>query len=182
MANTKTTKSAITVFFPFLVFRNAFSVAKKVKTKLVAEQFYTCREVFHDDFPYYNNILISTKSCKYEKLKNVFLFIENKLCLESLSNIYYTQRKNVYYVKLSKFWQNKMRFNLLTLLLRSGMKKTNIITIESFCRSNQYLKETEPALNLFFSGRTKYKGKAKTWYSQFKNMSHEECYKFLFAN
>lgn len=43
----------ITILCPYKQIPNSFSVAiKNNKGFLVAEQFYKCREIFHEDFPY----------------------------------------------------------------------------------------------------------------------------------
>ena len=87
--------------------------------------------------------------------------------------------KNVYFIKLSNFWNKNIRYSLLTLLIRSALKNKNLVDFDQLIDNNRYLKQTKDALCLFFSGNTEYKGKNKSWYKQFKRMKTDECCKFL---
>lgn len=180
MANFKKESEIVNVFCPFTVLKNSFSVAKLKCKIFTAEQFYTCREVFHDDFPRYKNILISTPKYKLIRLLNLFNVIESKLNLNKKSKIYLTQRKNLYYVRLSRFWNVSLRYNLLTLLIRSGLKIKSLVNIDELKQHNKYLKITQSAFDLFFSGFIQYKGKKNTWYKCFNNKTNKECRKFLY--
>jgi len=179
MANTDTTFEQIKLLCPFIVLRNSFSVATKKNSNWVAEQFYTCREVFHDDFSRYGNIIVSTPQYKFKRLITFFDMVESILVIEKKSKLFFTQRKNVYFIKLSDFWNKNIRYSLLTLLIRSALKNNNLVSFDQLIENNRYLKQTKDALCLFFSGNTKYKGENKSWYKQFKSMKADECCKFL---
>lgn len=179
MANTNTTFEQIKLLCPFIVLRNSFSVATKKSNSWVAEQFYTCREVFHDDFSRHGNIVISTPQYKLKRLVAFFDIVESIIFVEKKSKLFLTQRKNVYFIKLSNFWNKNIRYSLLTLLIRSALKNKNLVDFDQLIDNNRYLKQTKDALCLFFSGKTEYKGKNKSWYKQFKRMKTDECCKFL---
>ena len=179
MANSKTTSGSIKLLCPYTVLKNSFSVATLRIDDWVAEQFYTCREVFHDDFPRYSNILISTPQYKFKRVFQLFQNMESWLDIDKKSEIFLTQRKNIIFIKLSKFWNTSIRYSLLTLLIRSGLKIKHEITLSTLIEKNRYLRHSKNSLMLFFSGYVGYKGKNKSWYKQFKNLSEKDCLKFL---
>lgn len=170
----------ITVLCPYKQISNSFSVAiKNNKGLLVAEQFYKCREIFHEDFPYTKNLIVCTPPYKKKRLYNTFEFIEKHLNIKNKSKIFLTQRKNLFYVKLSDFWKSKIKFSLLTLLIRSGLKINDDISLEKMATKLSYLKKTKEALYVFFTGNTRYYGKNSSWFKEFKDKSAEESAKLL---
>lgn len=179
MASVETTLDQVNILFPFMVIRNCFSVANKKGNTYISEQFYNCREVFHDDFPRFNNILISTQKYKCKRLVSLFDLIETKLNLKERSKIYLTQRKNVFFISLSNFWNNNIRFSLLTLLIRSGLKIKYLNCLQDLLSHNTYLRQTENAFNLFMDGFTKYYGNNISWYKQFQELDTDSCMKIL---
>jgi hypothetical protein len=65
------------------------------------------------------------------------------------------------------------------LLLRAALKISKNLSLDLIIKKSLYLKKTFNALNLFFSGNTKYCGKNNSWYKEFKNKGMEECEKLL---
>ena len=108
----------VRILLPYKEAINGFSVAlAKRNDFFVAEQFYNCREVFHNDFPTTKNLLICIQPYKKPRIINLFKFIEDKLMIRNKSKVFFTQRKNIFFIKLNKFWQTKIKFSLLTLLI-----------------------------------------------------------------
>ena len=170
----------IKILFPYREKNNSFSVVSSKKNNfLVAEQFYDCREIFHEDFPITKNLLICVPSYKKNRIIKLFEFLESELNICNKSKILMTQRKNIFFIKLSNFWQSKIKFSLLTLLIRSGLKLLVIKNIKQILEKSFYLKKTINAFDLFFSGHTRYYGKKNSWYKEFRNKSKEECEKLL---
>lgn len=180
MASFETTLDQVNILFPFMVIRNCFSVANKKGNTYISEQFYNCREVFHDDFPKFNNILISTQKYKCKRLISLFDLIETKLNLKKKSKIYLTQRKNVFFVILNNFWNDNIRFSLLTLLIRSGLKIKDLNCLQDLLSHNTYLRQTENAFLFFMDGFIKYDGDNSSWYKQFHNLDADSCMKILY--
>lgn len=159
---------------------NSFSVAKTKKNGFyLAEQFYNCREIFHEDFPIVSNLLICMPSYKKNRLKKLFQFIENELGILDKSSVYITQRKNIFFIKLSNFWKSKIKFSFLTLLIRAGCRISTDLSLDLILSKSSYLRKTEKAFYVFFSGNTRYYGKKNSWFKEFRNKSKEECEKLL---
>lgn len=174
------TEKIIKILLPYKEKINSFSVAlSKRNDFFVVEQFYNCREIFHEDFPITNNLLICVPSYKKNRIIKLFEFIENKLNVLKKTKVFITQRKNIFFVKLSVFWQSKIKFNFLTLLIRAGLRISDELSLEKILNKSSYLKKTTNAFYLFFSGNTKYFGKKNSWFKEFGNKSKEECEKLL---
>jgi hypothetical protein len=170
----------VRILLPYKEISNSFSVAlTKRNGFFVAEQFYKCREIFHEDFPITKNLLICVPSYKKNRIIKFFDFIENQLNIDNKSKIFITQRKNIYFVKLSKFWKTKIKFSLLTLLIRSALRIIKNLNLIKMLEKSFYLKKTINAFDLFFSGYTRYYGKKNSWYKEFNNKSAEDCKKLL---
>ena len=166
----------IRILLPYKEITNGFSVAlSKRNNFFVTEQFYNCREIFHEDFPTTDNLIICVPAYKKNRIINFFKFVENKLKIDKKSQVFITQRKNIFFIKLSVFWKSKIKFNLLTLLIRSGLKIAKFLSLKLILEKSFYLKKTTNAFNLFFSGNTRYYGKKNSWYKEFKNKGMEEC-------
>jgi len=170
----------IRILLPYKEKTNAFSVAlSKRNDFFVVEQFYNCREIFHEDFPTTKNLLICVPSYKKNRIIKLFEYLENKLNVLKKSKVFITQRKNIFFVKLSVFWQSRMKFSLLTLLIRAGLRISDGLSLDKIMNKSSYLKKTSNAFYVFFSGNTKYSGKKNSWFKEFRNKSMEECEKLL---
>jgi hypothetical protein len=157
----------------------AFSIAEDFKGRVCVPCWYDCREIFHADYPRANHIFVNHKKTNCGKIENFLLSIEDMLGISKKSKYYKTGRKTVSMFLLSSFWNNEIRFTLLTLLLRTAgyynMSKYNN-RIFSRCK---YLSETKNAVNIFMDGNFKYNGNMYSWYKQFKHLSIKECKKLL---
>lgn len=170
----------VRILLPYKEAINGFSVAlAKRNDFFVAEQFYNCREVFHNDFPTTKNLLICIQPYKKPRIINLFKFIEDKLMIRNKSKVFFTQRKNIFFIKLNKFWQTKIKFSLLTLLIRSALKISENLNLIKILEKSFYLKKTMNAFNVFFSGSTRYYGNKNSWYKEFKDKSMEDCFRLL---
>lgn len=170
----------VKILIPYKEINNSLSVATAKRNGFfVAEQFYNCREIFHEDFPIASNLLVCIPSYKKTRLIKLFEFIESELNILKRTKVCITQRKNIFFVKLSNFWKSKIKFSLLTLLIRAGCRISNDLSLFSLVTKSSYLKKTYNAFYLFFSGNTKYYGKKNSWFKEFKNKSKEECEKLL---
>lgn len=152
--------------------RGSFSKILFIKDDgtLIAKEWLYCREYFQDEFKGLKQFLFChTKN----KSKNVLFFInliEKKLFLKKMSIVGTTQRNNISWVKPSSWWtKTSMKRSLFTALLRCGQKynleKDNF---EEALFSCFYTKDTEYAVRRFLKGYTKYTGKKKGWYNQFR--------------
>ena len=170
----------IRILLPYKENINSFSVTVTKRNGFhVAEQFYNCREIFHEDFPTTNNLLICVPPYKKNRIIRLFNFIENHLNVDKRTKVFMTQRKNIFFIKLSIFWKSKIKFSLLTLLIRSGLRNSTLTNLSQIVEKSSYLKKTHDAFYVFFSGNTKYCGKKNSWFKEFKNKSKEECEKLL---
>jgi hypothetical protein len=170
----------IRISLPYKEKINSFSIAVMGNNSVfVAEQFYNCREIFHEDFPTTKNLLICVPAYKKNRIINFFNFVETKLGIPKKSKVYLTQRKNIFFINLSNFWKSKIKFSLLTLFIRSGLRIAKDLEVDKLIQKYFYLKKTSNAVNVFFSGKTRYCGKKNSWYKEFKNKSMDECLKLL---
>ncbi len=175
-----TTEKIIRILLPYKEKVNSLSVAETKRNGFyVAEQFYNCREIFHEDFPTTNNLLVCVPSYKKNRIIKLFDFVESHLGVIRKTKVFLTQRKNIFFVKLSNFWKSKIKFSLLTLLIRAGLRSAMLTSLSQIVEKSSYLKKTNDAFYVFFSGNTKYCGKKNSWFKEFKNKNKEECEKLL---
>lgn len=157
----------------------SFGMAENFKSELLVNGWYTCREVLHDNYPISNHLFITHNAEEYANLVSYIFSMENKLGIENPSVVFKTFKKTSSCIVLSGFWKNKLRFTLLTMILRFAIlnkKRTFKLHDLSECK---YLSITMPALDLFFSGKRTYKGRKSSWYEQFKNLNLQQCSKYL---
>lgn len=150
------------------------------KKKLFAKGFHGCRESFHYQCIKNKRMLFCSKFSGEETVdvrNNVIKFmnfVEDKLNVKS--EFYFTDKKNIIYIKFHKFWMKQaMRKSLFTALLKAAQyfraevaEATGIQ--EEFDRAVNkiyYLSGTRKALDLFLSGHTKYTGGICGWYNAF---------------
>lgn len=137
---------------------------------LIAKEWLYCREYFQDESKGINQFLFCHSK---DKIKNIFAFInkiENVLKINKFSLMGPTQRKNVSWIKPSNWWlRTSMKRSLFTALLRCGQRyNPQIDNFEEALFSYFYTKDTKQAVKRFLQGNTKYTGKKKGWYNQFK--------------
>lgn len=136
----------------------------------VASRWNYCREFFHKDSHKVRKMLFShRKNCG----KNVAEFmskIENLLSIEKKSKFGPTQRLTVMWIEPSSWWvDTSMKRSLFTALLRSGQNyllKTD--NFEEALFSHPYTSETKYAVTRFLAGYTKYTGRIRGWFRQFR--------------
>lgn len=136
----------------------------------VAQEWLYCREYFQDESQGIRRFLFCHKS---NRCKNIAAFIdkiEEKLNLKHRSIIGPTQRYNISWIRVSPWWTNtSMKRSLFTALIRCGQnyfyKENNF---EEALFSVLYTKHTEYAVRRFLEGHTRYTGKKKGWYNQFR--------------
>lgn len=137
---------------------------------LVALEWLYCREYFQDESAGIRRFLFCHKP---HKCKNIAFFInelEQKLELKERSAIGPSQRNNISWIKVSSWWTStSMKRSLFTILLRCGQNfKYKINNFEESLFSVLYTKHTEYAVRRFLEGNTRYTGKKKGWYNQFR--------------
>jgi hypothetical protein len=157
----------------------SFAMAENFKNELVVNSWYICREVLHDNYPISNHLFLTHKTDEFSNLAKYIESLENKLNIEKHSVVIKTVRKNCVCIMFSEFWKNRLRFSLLTMILRFAVENKK----QNFCLTDfnkcKYLGETLPALDLFFSGKIVYKGRKSSWYEQFQYLNLEESAKYL---
>lgn len=167
------------VAIPYMCKDVCFGVMEKTKSTYAVCTWYSCRDVFHDDFPLTNHIFVCHKNFSGNKLTKFINNVEKKLGLQRLSSYYKTYRTHASLFVLSDFWHDEMRLSLLTLLLRYSIlnKKIDLdLTKNIKCKM---LKDTLPALKYFFAGNTSYIGNKTGWYDQFADLKTEEVCKYF---
>lgn len=152
--------------------RGSFSKIDYVKGDgtLVALEWLYCREYFQDESAGIRRFLICHKPNKSKNIAAFTHLIENKLSLRDRSEIGPTQRHNISWIRVSPWWTcTSMKRSLFTALLRCGANyNTKLGNFEEALFSTLYTKHTEHAVRRFLDGNTRYTGKKKGWYNQFR--------------
>ena len=157
----------------------SFGMAENFKGELLVNSWYTCREVLHDNYPISNHLFITHNAEEYSNLVSYIVSMENKLQIENPSVVTKTIKKTSSCIMLSKFWKKKLRFTLLTMILRFAiLSKKRSFKLDDLLKC-KHLSITMPALELFFSGKKTYKGRKSSWYEQFKNLNLQQSSKYL---
>jgi hypothetical protein len=135
-----------------------------------ASDFVYCREYFLDESPGIRRMLFYHKKNKSYNIASFMHQIERKLHVQPRTRFGPTQRATVTWIQVSPFWSTTaMKRSLFTALLRCGANycwtKNNF---DEALISIQYTRGTQQALRRFLSGYTRYTGKQKGWYSQFR--------------
>ena len=105
--------------------------------------------------------------------------MESKLGLRTKTKVYKTVKKTATLLILSPFWKEKIKFSLLTLLIRAAIYNRFINFDISLCKYCTYLNATKNAVKLFFSGRKIYLGDSISWYAEFKYKKLKDCEELL---
>lgn len=137
---------------------------------LVAREWLYCREYFQDESQGIRRFLFCHKS---NKCRNIAAFIhefEEKLGLKERSFLGPTQRYNISWIYPSPWWMGtSMKRSLFTALIRCGSNyDAKVGNFEDALFSVLYTKHTEYAVKRFLEGHTRYTGKKKGWYNQFR--------------
>lgn len=137
---------------------------------LVALEWLYCREYFQDESAGIRRFLFCHKPKKCKSIAFFIHKIEEKLCLKDRSKIGPTQRNNISWIKVSTWWTaTSMKRSLFTLLIRCSQNyRAKIDNFDEAIFSTLYTKHTEYAVRRFLDGHTKYTGKRKGWYNQFR--------------
>jgi hypothetical protein len=145
---------------------------------LVALEWLYCREYFQDESAGIRRFLFCHKP---NKCKNIAVFIhkiEEKLDLAERSIVGPSQRNNISWVRVSSWWTcTSMKRSLFTALIRCGQNYSfKLDNFDEALLSVLYIKHTEYAVRRFLEGNTRYTGKKKGWYNQFRwgGGTHEE--------
>ena len=147
------------------------------------DHWYFCRDIFHNLLFNLKIFFMSHDSGKGECVSNFMQMIEERLDVQPRSEYGPTQRKTMMWIRPSKWWIGQgMRRSLFTCLLRAGVnynaKKNNF---DETLAMDKYLGETREAFARFMDGHTKYMGRKRGWFKQFRslNPSREELNKLL---
>lgn len=137
---------------------------------LVALEWLYCREYFQDESAGIRRFLFCHKP---NRCKNIAFFIhkiEEKLNLTERSVIGPSQRNNISWIKVSPWWTcTSMKRSLFTALIRCGQNYSfKLDNFDDALLSVLYTKHTEYAVRRFLDGNTRYTGKKKGWYNQFR--------------
>lgn len=153
--------------------RGSFSKIDYVKADgtLVALEWLYCREYFQDESAGIKRLLFCHKPNKCKRIAAFMHVIENSLDIGERTEIGPTQRNNISWIRVSSWWTGtSMKRSLFTILLRCGQNyKPAFDNFEEALFSTFYTKNTEFAVRRFLQGHTKYVGKKKGWYNQFRN-------------
>jgi hypothetical protein len=157
----------------------SFGIAENYREDICVVSWYSCREVFHDDYPFSNHIFINHSIGAHNLLCNFVNDLESIFGIKKKSECFKTNRKTVSLLLLSSFWRRKIMFSLLTLFIRYALKnKAKTFDFQKLKRC-KYLEATSPAINLLIEGKSKYYGKLSSWYDQFNGLTYEESVKYL---
>ena len=152
--------------------KGSFSKIHYVKSDgtFVALEWLHCREYFQDESAGIRRFLFCHKPHKCKHMAFFIHKIEQKLLLNERTIIGPSQRNNISWVGVSPWWtKTSMKRSLFTALLRcSHNYNYKIDNFEEALFSVLYLKHTEYAVRRFLDGHTKYTGKKKGWYNQFR--------------
>lgn len=157
----------------------SFGIAESYKEDICVVSWYTCREVFHDDYPISNHIFVNHANGMHKTFIEFITSLENSFSLTNKSECYKTNRKTVTLILLSDFWRKKIMFSLLTLFLRYALKHKRKVFDYSDLSRCVYLGDTMPAIRLLLEGNKHYFGKLSSWHDQFKGLTYEESMKYL---
>lgn len=137
---------------------------------LVALEWLYCREYFQDESAGIRRFLFCHKPHKCKSMALFIHKIEEKLSLEKRSIIGPSQRNNISWFRVSPWWMStSMKRSLFTALIRCSQNyKSKIDNFDDALLSVLYIKHTEYAVRRFLDGHTKYTGKRKGWYNQFR--------------
>lgn len=156
-----------------------FGSAERYREEICVVSWYNCREVFHDDYPLSNHLFVNYNSKSFFILEKYIETLESLLKIENKSEFYRTNRKPCMMIILSNFWKKKIKFTLLTLLIRFCLKYEKSTFELNDLKKCSLLKDTIPAISLLLDGKIKYFGKNYSWYDQFKLLNFEESSKYL---
>lgn len=152
--------------------KGSFSKVDYVKDDgtFVALEWLYCREYFQDESAGIRRFLFCHRSNKCRNIAFFIHLIEEKLGLGERSFIGPTQRYNVSWIRISPWWTaTSMKRSLFTALLRCGQNYSpEQDNFEDALFSVLYTKHTEYAVRRFLDGHTRYTGKRRGWYSQFR--------------
>lgn len=128
-----------------------------------------CRDIFH---PYLYNLDLFFFAHDPNKSYNIASFmerLERKVNIDYFSEYGPTQRKNIMWIRPSKWWTLKsMKRSLFTILLRSANNyNPNKKNFKEALFSDPYAAATEYAISRFLTGYTHYTGSKKGWLDQF---------------
>lgn len=148
----------------------------KADGTLVALEWLYCREYFQDESAGIRRFLFCHKPNKCRRIAAFTHRVEEKLGLAERTEIGPTQRYNISWLRVSPWWMcTSMKRSFFTMLLRCGQNynpKTD--NFEEALFSTFYTKNTEAAVRRFLDGHTRYTGKKKGWYNQFRDQALAE--------
>jgi len=130
-----------------------------------------CREEFQKQVGTDRKFLFSAPPKKHKAMAAFFYKLETDLKLPVKTLFGMTQHPNVMWISVSKWWaESSMRRSLFTALLRASVKYNRLSkNFREALYSEQYLDETQQAVERFLSGYTQYTGNIVGWYSQFND-------------
>lgn len=153
--------------------RGAFSKIdyKKADGTLVALEWLYCREYFQDESAGIRRFLFCHRPNRCRRIAAFVHRVEDILELDERTEMGPTQRHNISWVKVSQWWTStSMKRSFFTMLLRCAQNyESKTDNFEEALFSINYSKRTEPAVRRFLEGNTRYTGKMKGWYNQFKD-------------
>jgi len=152
--------------------RGAFSKFDKVLSDgtILALEWLHCREYFQDESRGIRRFLFCHRP---KRCRNIAVFmdrVESALGVPERSVFGPTQRHNISWARVSPWWmESSMRRSLMTILMRCAQNySVRRDNFEEALFSVQYARETEYAVRRFFDGNTRYSGRCKGWYNQFR--------------
>lgn len=143
---------------------------KKDDGTLVAKEWFYCREYFHNYSQGIRSLLFCHIKCRGKNIAAFINRVEEMVGVSPRSKFGPTQRYDISWIKISPWWSTtSMRRSLFTILIRCGQfynyRKDNF---DEALLSSRYTRQTEFAVRRFLSGHTKYTGRQRGWYRQFR--------------
>jgi len=157
-----------------------YGLLERNKNMLAVWTWYSCRDVFHDDFPTFNHIFIYHKNYSGKRLFNFMSNLEDRLQIKNKTKYFKTSKKYASLFILSKFWDDEMKLSLLTLLIRYAVREKRLKFDEKKKIKCNMVKETLPSIKYFLDGYTEYNGTKSGWHEQFCNIQQDLMQNLLF--
>lgn len=167
------------VAIPYMCKDVCFGVLEKSKADYAVCTWYSCRDVFHDDFPLINHIFVCHKNFTGKKVLSFLHDVENQLGIKEKSKYYKTHKTHASLFVLAEFWHDEMYLSLLTLLLRYSVMNKKIKFDLSKKLKCKMLEETLPALQCLFLENKEYIGNKTGWHDLFANVKGSEMHKYF---
>jgi len=136
---------------------------------LFVDRWWYCREYFQNESRGIRRMLYSHRKGLTYNIACFMREVEKRLKVEPKSTFGPTQKDTITWIAASWWTTTSMKRSLFTALLRAGANyRYTKDNFEQALFSIGFTKNTRKAVERFMKGHTRYAGKVKGWYNQFK--------------